>query len=57
MDVRQAVPTTEAIVADDLGQLAFGPGMLTIEAGAGSGAVSRRIAAAAAPGRVIGYEP
>jgi len=57
MDARQADPTMEAIVAHYLGQLAFGPDTLTIEVGAGAGAVSRRIAAAAAPGRVIGYEP
>lgn len=57
MDARQADPTMEAIVAAYLAQLPFGPDTLTIEVGAGAGAVSRRIAAAAAPGRVIGYEP
>ncbi len=57
MDARQADPSMEAIVASYLAQLSFGPDTLTIEVGAGAGAVSRRVAAAAAPGRVIGYEP
>jgi len=57
MDARQSDPTMEAIVAAYLGQLPFGRETLTIEVGAGAGAVSRRVAAAAAPGRVIGFEP
>lgn len=57
MDVRQADPTMEAIVADFLGRLNLGPGNLLIEVGAGAGAVTRRIAAHAAPAQVIGFEP
>lgn len=57
MDARQADATMEAIVAAYLGQLSFAPDTLTVEVGAGAGAVSRRIAAAAAPGPVIAYEP
>ncbi len=57
MDVRQADPTMEAIVSDYLDVLSFGPETLTIEVGAGAGAVTRRIAAKAAPASVIGYEP
>ncbi|MEO0486506.1 MAG: methyltransferase domain-containing protein [Pseudomonadota bacterium] len=57
MDVRQSDPTMEAIVADYLGRLRFSDQTLTIEIGAGAGAVTRRVAARAAPGRVIGFEP
>jgi len=57
MDARQADTTMEEIVAAYLAQLSFTPDTHTIEVGAGAGAVSRRIAAAAAPGRIIGYEP
>lgn len=56
MEQRQSDPIMEAIVAEYLSALDFRPGGLTIEIGAGAGAVTRRIAAAA-PGRVIGYEP
>ncbi|SFR99872.1 class I SAM-dependent methyltransferase [Yoonia litorea] len=57
MDARQADPAMEAIVAAYLSELSFPAGSLTIEVGAGAGAVSRRIAARAAPSRVIGFEP
>lgn len=57
MDVRQADPTMERIVAAYLDGLSFGADSLTIEVGAGAGAVSRRIAGRAAPGAVIGFEP
>lgn len=57
MDARQADPTMEAIVAAYLAQLRFASDTFTIEVGAGAGAVSRRIAAVAAPAQVIGYEP
>ena len=57
MDARQADPTMESVVAAYLSQLDFGPDRLTIEVGAGAGAISRRIAAAARSGQVIGYEP
>lgn len=57
MDARQSDPTMEQIVATYLGALSFGPETLTVEVGAGAGAVSRRIAAKAAPGKVTGFEP
>lgn len=57
MDRRQAEPVMEEIVAAYLDKLAFGAGSLTVEIGAGAGAVSRRIAARAAPGQVLCYEP
>lgn len=57
MDVRQSDPTMERIVAAYLGRLEFAPDGLTVEIGAGAGAVSRRIAAHAAPARVQGFEP
>lgn len=56
MDVRQADPTMEAIVAGYLEQLDLSRGSLTVEVGSGAGAVSRRVAAASR-GRVIGFEP
>ena len=57
MDERQSDPTMEGIVADYLAQLEFSDETVTVEVGAGAGAVTRRIAAKAAPGQVIGYEP
>lgn len=57
MDVRQNDPTMERIVADYLAKLEFSADTLTVEVGAGAGAVTRRIAAQAAPGKVIGFEP
>lgn len=57
MDARQDDPTMEQIVATYLGKLQFAPDTLTVEVGAGAGAVTRRIAAHAAAGRVIGFEP
>lgn len=57
MDVRQSDPAMEQIVAAYLSRLDFAKGSLTIEIGAGAGAVSRRIAARAAPARVIGIDP
>ena len=56
MDERQSDPTMEAIVAGYLDQLTFDANTLTVEVGAGAGAVTRRIAAKA-EGTVIGYEP
>lgn len=57
MDTRQSDPTMESVVAAYLARLDFAPGSLTVEIGAGAGAVSRRIAAHAAPEQVIGFEP
>ncbi|MEI4194498.1 methyltransferase domain-containing protein [Roseovarius sp. E0-M6] len=57
MDARQSDPTMERIVAAYLGMLEFRADGLTVEIGAGAGAVTRRIADAAAPGRVIGHDP
>lgn len=57
MDFRQSDPIMEQIVAAYLARLTFGPDTLTIEVGAGAGAVTRRIAAHSDPGQVIGYEP
>jgi ubiquinone/menaquinone biosynthesis C-methylase UbiE len=57
MDARQADPTMEAIVSDYLGALDFPDGSLTVEVGCGAGAVTRRIADRARPGRVIGFDP
>lgn len=57
MDTRQSDPTMERIVAAYLGRLSFPAGSLTVEIGAGAGAVTRRIAARAAPAHVIGFEP
>lgn len=57
MDVRQSDPTMERIVADYLGRLPFAAESITIEVGAGAGAVTRRIAVAAHPAKVVGYEP
>ena len=45
MDVRQSDPAMERIVATYLGMLEFAGHRLTIEIGAGAGAVTRRIAA------------
>lgn len=56
MDVRQSDPTMESVVAHYLKHLDLGPQSLTIEIGAGAGAVTRRIAAAS-QGQVIGFEP
>lgn len=57
MDARQAHPDMERIVAAYLDALSFPPGSLTVEIGSGAGAVSRRIAARAAPEPVIGFDP
>ncbi|MDE0590867.1 methyltransferase domain-containing protein [Halocynthiibacter sp. C4] len=57
MDQRQSDPKMEKIVADYLARLTFEPSGLTIEVGAGAGAVTRRIAAFAHPTKVVGYEP
>ena len=56
MDLRQSDPVMEAIVADYLSRLSNSGG-LTVEVGAGAGAVTRRIADDRAPGRVLGFEP
>ncbi|SHJ79685.1 Methyltransferase domain-containing protein [Shimia gijangensis] len=57
MDVRQTDPTMERIVAEYLERLPLATDSVTIEVGAGAGAVTRRIAAAAHPAKVVGYEP
>ncbi|MCK0168217.1 methyltransferase domain-containing protein [Jannaschia sp. S6380] len=57
MDARQAEPAMERIVAAYLSKMTFRDGGLTVEVGAGAGAVSRRIAKAAAPSDVIGFDP
>lgn len=57
MDERQSDPTMEQIVSKYLGKLEFAEDSLTVEVGCGAGAVTRRIAERAFPGRVIGFEP
>ncbi|MEQ8342351.1 MAG: methyltransferase domain-containing protein [Marinovum algicola] len=57
MEIRQSDPTMEALVAGYLSRLDFAKDSLTVEIGAGAGAVTRRIAKHAAPAQVIGYEP
>lgn len=57
MDERQSDPTMEKIVSRYLGKLEFSEEGLTVEVGCGAGAVTRRIAEKAKPGRVIGFEP
>jgi len=57
MDARQSDPTMEKIVADYLAALDICVDSKIIEIGAGAGAVTRRIAAHAAPAKVTGYEP
>lgn len=57
MDERQSDPTMEKIVSRYLGKIEFGDDSLTVEVGCGAGAVTRRIAEKANPGRVIGFEP
>ncbi|MGR3511729.1 MAG: methyltransferase domain-containing protein [Paracoccaceae bacterium] len=57
MDVRQADPTMEAIVAGYLGQLNTPASGRVLEIGAGAGAVSRRIADHFPNADVVGYEP
>lgn len=57
MDVRQADPTMEEIVADYLSALSVPEDGIVIEVGAGAGAVSRRIATHLAPVQVVGYDP
>ncbi len=57
MEVRQNDPTMERIVAAYLDLLPLPSDGLTVEVGAGAGAVTRRIAERAAPARVIGFEP
>lgn len=57
MDARQSDPKMENIVASYLSKLKFPKGSLTIEVGAGAGAVTRRIAAKAEPERVMAFEP
>lgn len=56
MDMRQAESTMERVVADYLAALSFSAKTLTVENGCGAGAVTRRIAEAAAPGRVLGCD-
>lgn len=57
MDVRQSSATMEQIVATYLSRLSLTDNSHIIEIGAGAGAVSRRIAAHAAPAQVVGYDP
>ncbi len=57
MDARQSDPKMESIVATYLSKLEFSKGSLTVEIGAGAGAVTRRIATKAKPERVLGFEP
>lgn len=57
MDARQSDPKMESIVATYLSKLDFPKGSLTVEVGAGAGAVTRRIATKAAPERVMAFEP
>ena len=57
MDARQSDPTMERIVAAYLDQLDVSGGGLSVEVGAGAGAVTRRIAARFPAVRVRGFEP
>lgn len=57
MDERQSDPKMESIVATYLSKLKFPKGGVTVEVGAGAGAVTRRIAAKAEPERVMAFEP
>ena len=57
MDARQSDPKMESIVATYLSKLNFAEGSLTVEVGAGAGAVTRRSAAHAEPQRVMAFEP
>ncbi|MBO9444012.1 class I SAM-dependent methyltransferase [Phaeobacter italicus] len=57
MDARQSDPKMESIVATYLSKLRFAEGSVTVEVGAGAGAVTRRIAAHAEPERVMAFEP
>ena len=57
MDARQSDPKMESIVATYLSKLKFPMGSLTVEVGAGAGAVTRRIATKAAPEQVMAFEP
>jgi ubiquinone/menaquinone biosynthesis C-methylase UbiE len=57
MDARQADPKMESIVETYLSKLDYPQGSLTIEVGAGAGAVTRRIAVKADPERVMAFEP
>ncbi|MEO1745987.1 MAG: class I SAM-dependent methyltransferase, partial [Pseudomonadota bacterium] len=57
MDARQSDPKMEGIVATYLSKLAFPEGSLTVEVGAGAGAVTRRIATKAEPQQVLAFEP
>lgn len=57
MDERQSDPIMEEIVSRYLSKLEFTEDRLTVEVGCGAGAVTRRIAEKATPGRVIGFEP
>lgn len=57
MDARQADPKMESIVASYLSKIHFPEDSLTVEVGAGAGAVTRRIATKAAPERVMAFEP
>ncbi|WOI33792.1 methyltransferase domain-containing protein [Tritonibacter scottomollicae] len=57
MDARQSDPKMESIVASYLSKLKFAEGSLTVEVGAGAGAVTRRIAAKAEPEQVMAFEP
>ncbi|WP_147125399.1 class I SAM-dependent methyltransferase [Shimia ponticola] len=57
MDARQSDPQMESIVASYLSKLEFAEGSVTVEVGAGAGAVTRRIAAHAKPEQVLGFEP
>ena len=57
MDVRQADPTMEKVVAHYLSHIEVYDDALVIEVGSGAGAVARRIAVHCAPASVIGFEP
>ena len=56
MDTRQSEATMEGVVSTYLSALSFSADTLTVENGCGAGAVTQRIARAAAPGRVLGCD-
>ncbi|MBT8412711.1 MAG: methyltransferase domain-containing protein [Boseongicola sp.] len=56
MDTRQAEVTMESVVSTYLSELTFSDETFTVENGCGAGAVTQRIAEAAAPGRVLGCD-
>lgn len=57
LETRGADPSMTPIIDSYLDALTWPSGALSVEIGCGTGAVARRIAARAAQGRVVGYDP